>query len=180
MYTYMVVDFLVPASFSYDTDGICHGMRLSTGFNICWVPKFTTLYVWHALLPVNGHVWFQISLLTVGESREWIHQVQSTTRRLQPPSASLILWRKPRNPSSIAACALDPGVDATAAARPELLHGNSPSALNARVPAIQRSNARSHRTVDNSFITARSEYCSFFTTYQRGSTLRKHTGMACR
>ena len=38
----------------------------------------------------------------------------STTWHLQPPSASLVLWRKPRNPPSVAACALDPGVDATA------------------------------------------------------------------
>src|SRR6185437_9798223 len=82
----------------------------------------------------------------------------STTWRLQPPSASLVLWRKPRNPPSVAACVLDPGVDATAAARPELLHGNSPSTLDARVPAIQRPSARSHRTVDNSLITSRIEY----------------------
>ena len=61
----------------------------------------------------------------------------STTWRLQPPSACLVLWRKPRNPPSVAACALDPGMDATAVARPELLHGNSPSTLNARVPAIK-------------------------------------------
>src|SRR6185437_2019790 len=100
----------------------------------------------------------------------------STTWRLQPPSASLVLWRKPRNPPSVAACALDPGVDATAAARserrsrlpftavhrtvhrPQHLHGSSPSTLDARVPAIQRSSARSHRTVDNSLITSRIEY----------------------
>ena len=44
----------------------------------------------------------------------------STTWRLQPPSASLVLWRKPRNPPSVAVCALDPGVDTTAAARSEL------------------------------------------------------------
>ena len=81
--------------------------------------------------------------------------------RLQPPSASLILWRKPRNPPSVAACALDPEVDATAAARPELLHGNSLSTLDARVPAIQRPNARSHLTVDNSLITGRIEYSTF-------------------
>ena len=31
----------------------------------------------------------------------------------------------------------DPGVDATAAARPELLHGNSPSTIDARVPATK-------------------------------------------
>src|SRR6185437_308655 len=49
-------------------------------------------------------------------------------------------------------------VDATAAARPELLHGNSPSTLDARVPSIQRPSARSHRTVDNSLITGRIEY----------------------
>ena len=100
----------------------------------------------------------------------------STTWRLQPPSASLVLWRKPRNPPSVAACALDPGVDATAAARSELrsrlpftavhrtvhrpqhLHGSSPSTLDARVPAIQRPSARSHRTVDNLLITGRVEY----------------------
>ena len=82
----------------------------------------------------------------------------STTWRLQPPSASLVLWRKPRNPPSVAACAIDSGVDATTAARPELLHGNSPSTLNARVPAIQRPSTRSHRTVDNSLITSRIEY----------------------
>ena len=46
--------------------------------------------------------------------------VTSTTWRLQPPSASLVLWHKPRNPPSVAACALDPGVDAIAAARSEL------------------------------------------------------------
>ena len=46
--------------------------------------------------------------------------VPPTTWRLQPSSASLVLWRKPRNPSSVAACALDPGVDATATARHEL------------------------------------------------------------
>src|SRR6185503_7070682 len=80
------------------------------------------------------------------------------TWRLQPPSASLVLWRKPRNPPSVAACALDPGVDATAAARPELLHDNSPSTLDACVPAIQRPSARSHRTVDNSLITSKIEY----------------------
>ena len=87
--------------------------------------------------------------------------VTSTTRRLQLPSASLVLWRKPRNPPSIAACALDPGVDATAAARPELLHGNSPSTLDARVLAIQRPSARSYRTVDNSLITDKIEYSTF-------------------
>ena len=103
----------------------------------------------------------------------------STTWRLQPPSASLVLWRKPRNPPSVAACALDPGVDATAAARHELrsqlpftavhrtvhrlqhLHGSSPSTLDTRVPAIQRPSARSHRTVDNSLITSRTEYSTF-------------------
>ena len=81
--------------------------------------------------------------------------VTSTTWRLQPPSASLVLWRKPRNPPSVAACALDPGVDATAAARSELrsrlpftavhrtvhraqhLHGSSPSTLDARIPATK-------------------------------------------
>src|SRR6185295_929794 len=82
----------------------------------------------------------------------------STTWRLQPPSASLVLWRKPRNMPSVAACVLDPGVDAIAAARPELLHGNSPSTLDARVPAIQRPSAQSHCTVDNSLITSRIEY----------------------
>ena len=82
----------------------------------------------------------------------------STTWRLQPSSASLVLWRKPRNPPSVAACTLNPGVDATAAARPELLHGSSPSTLHARVPAIQKPSARSHRTVDNSLITGRIEY----------------------
>ena len=88
----------------------------------------------------------------------------------------MILWRKPRNPPSIAACALDPGVDATAAARsklrsrlpftavnrmvhrPQHLHDSSPSTLDARVPAIQRPSARSHRTVDNSLITGRIHY----------------------
>src|SRR6185503_3193811 len=85
----------------------------------------------------------------------------STTWRLQPPSACLALWRKPRNPPSVAACALDPGMDATAATRPELLHGNSPSTLDARVPAIQRPSARSHHTVDNSLITGRIEYSTF-------------------
>src|SRR6185295_1445168 len=103
----------------------------------------------------------------------------STTWRLQPPSACLDLWRKPRNPPSVAACALDPGVNATAAARSELrsrlpftavhrtvhrsqnLHGSSPSTLDARVPAIQRLSARSHRTVDNSLITSRIEYSTF-------------------
>src|SRR6185312_7261036 len=103
----------------------------------------------------------------------------STTWRLQPPFASLALWRKPRNPPSVAACALDLGVDATAVARSELrsrlpfttvhrmvhrpqhLHGSSPSTLDARVPAIQRPSARSHRTVDNSLITSRIEYSTF-------------------
>ena len=47
------------------------------------------------------------------------------------------MWRKPRNPPSIAAYALDPGVDVTAAARPELLHDNSPSTLDARIPATK-------------------------------------------
>src|SRR6185437_4233941 len=87
----------------------------------------------------------------------------STTWCLQPPSASLVLWRKPRNPPSLSACVLDPGVDATAAARPELLHGNSPSTLDTRVPAIQRPSARSHRTVDNSLITDMIEYSTFLT-----------------
>ena len=59
-----------------------------------------------------------------------------------------------KNPPSTDACALDPGVDATAAAQPELrsrlpftadhrtvhrpqhLHGSSPSTLDSRVPAI--------------------------------------------
>src|SRR6185503_17009044 len=103
----------------------------------------------------------------------------STTWRLQPPSVSLVLWRKPRNTSSVAACALDPGVDATAAARHELrsrlpfatvhrtvhrpqhLHGISPSTLDACVPTIQRPSARSHHTVDNSLITSRIEYSTF-------------------
>src|SRR6185369_10083347 len=103
----------------------------------------------------------------------------STTWRLQPPSVSLVLWRKPRNPPSITACALDPGVDATATARsefgsrlpftavhrmvhrPQHLHGSSPSTLDACVPAIQRPSARSHRTVDNSLITSRIEYSTF-------------------
>src|SRR6185437_2352531 len=103
----------------------------------------------------------------------------STTWRLQPPSASLVLWRKPRNSPSVAACTLNPGVDAIAAARSELrfrlpftavhrtvhrpqpLHGSSPSTLDARVPAIQRPSVRSHRTVDNSLITSRIEYSTF-------------------
>src|SRR6185295_1760117 len=89
----------------------------------------------------------------------------STTWRLQPPSACLVLWRKPKNPPSVAACALDLGMDATAAAGPELLHGNSPSTLDARVPAIQRPSARSHRTVDNSLITGSIEYSTFLTTW---------------
>ena len=102
--------------------------------------------------------------------------VTSTTWRLQPPSASLVLWRKPRNPPSVAAFAIDPVVDATVATRHELrswlpftavhctvhrpqhLHGSSPSTLDARVPAIQRPSARSHRTVDNSLITDMIEY----------------------
>src|SRR6185437_10738701 len=92
----------------------------------------------------------------------------STTWRLQPPSASLVLWRKPRNSPSVAACALDPGVDATATARTELLHGNSPSTLDARVPAIQRPSARSHRTVDNSLITSRIEYSTFLISFHGG------------
>src|SRR6185295_2883856 len=46
--------------------------------------------------------------------------VTSTTWRLQPPFASLVLWRNPRNPPSVAACALDPGVDAAAVAQSEL------------------------------------------------------------
>src|SRR6185369_4058761 len=101
------------------------------------------------------------------------------TWHLQPPSASLVLWRKPRNPPSVAACALDLGVDATAAARHELrsrlpftaihrtvhwpqhLHDSSPSTLDARVPAIQRPSTRSHRMVDNSLITSRIEYSTF-------------------
>ena len=33
--------------------------------------------------------------------------------------------------------------------------------LDARVPAIQRPSARSHRTVDNSLITGRIEYSTF-------------------
>src|SRR6185369_747774 len=61
----------------------------------------------------------------------------STTWRLQPPSVSLVLWRKPRNPPSVVTCALDPGVDVTAAAWSELLHGSSPSTLDARVPATK-------------------------------------------
>ena len=100
--------------------------------------------------------------------------------RDRPPCLQdLVLWRKPRNPPSIATCALDPGVDATAAAqselrsrlpftvvhrtvhRPQHLHGISPSTLDARVPAIQRPSARSYRTVDNSLITSRIEYSTF-------------------
>src|SRR6185436_11613063 len=75
----------------------------------------------------------------------------------------LVLWRKPRNPPSTGACALDPGVDATAAARLELrsrlpftavhrtvhrpqhLHGSSPSTLDARVPAT-KNQAHDHTT----------------------------------
>src|SRR6185312_1135163 len=120
----------------------------------------------------------------------------STTRRLQPPSASLVLWRKPRNPPSVAACALDPVVDATAAARSELrsrlpftavyrtvhwpqhLHGSSPSTLDARVPAIQRPSARLHRTVDNSLITSRIEYSIFLTSYLKVSFI--HNGESYR
>ena len=93
--------------------------------------------------------------------------VTSTTWCLQPPSASLVLWRKPRNPPSVVACILDPGVDATAAARPELLHGNSLSTLDAHVPAIQRPSARSQRTVDNSLITSRIEYSTFLNPSHR-------------
>ena len=63
--------------------------------------------------------------------------VTSTTWRFQPPSASLVLWRKPRNPPSIAACALDPGVDATAAAR---------SKLRSRLPFTARSIGHSTST----------------------------------
>src|SRR6185503_11724619 len=85
----------------------------------------------------------------------------SMTWRLQPPSAALVLWRKPRNPPSVAACTFDSGVDTTAAARPELLHGSSPSTLDARVPAIQRPNKRSYLTVDNPLITGRIEYSTF-------------------
>ena len=94
----------------------------------------------------------------------------------------LVLCHKPRNPPSTGACALDPGVDATTAARSELrsrlpftavhrtvhrpqhLHGSSPSTLDARVPATQRPSARSHRTVDNSLITNRIEYSTFLNT----------------
>src|SRR6185503_13543990 len=71
----------------------------------------------------------------------------STTWRLQPPSASLVLWRKPRNPPSVGACALDPGVDAAAAARPE---------LRSQLPFTAV-----HRTVHNSLITTRREYSTF-------------------
>ena len=71
------------------------------------------------------------------------------------------MWRKSRNSPSVAACALDPGVNATAVARPELLHSNSLSTLDARVPAIQRPSERSHRTVDNSLITSKIEYSTF-------------------
>ena len=42
--------------------------------------------------------------------------------------------------------------------RPQYLHGSSPSAVDARVPAIQRPSAGSHRTVDNSLIISRIEY----------------------
>ena len=76
-------------------------------------------------------------------------------------------------------------MDATAAARPELrsrlpftavhrtvhrpqhFHGSSPSTLDARVPAIQRPSAQSHRTIDNSLITSRIEY-------SRSSSYRLH------
>ena len=44
---------------------------------------------------------------------------------------------------------------------PVYLHGSSLSTLDARVPAIQRPSARSHRTVDNSLITSRIEYSTF-------------------
>ena len=95
----------------------------------------------------------------------------------------IFLWRTPRNPSSIASCTLDPGVDTTATARHELrsrlpftavhrmvhrpqhLHGSSPSTLDTRVPAIQRPSARSHRTVDNTLITSRIEYSTFLSRY---------------
>src|SRR6185436_10577845 len=70
---------------------------------------------------------------------------------------------KTKNPSSVVACALDPGVDATAAARPELrsrlpftavhhtvhrpqhLHGSSPSTLDTCVPAT-KDQAHDHTT----------------------------------
>src|SRR6185369_7973299 len=79
-------------------------------------------------------------------------------------------FSKPRNPPSVVACALDPGVDATAAARPELrsrlpftavhrtvhrpqhIHGSSPSTLDARVPAT-KNQAHDHTarlTIDSS------------------------------
>ena len=82
----------------------------------------------------------------------------------------LVLWRKPKDPPSVGACALDPGVDATAAALHRCPpHGPSATAspqqlsVDTRRPCTcnQRPSTRSHRTVDNSLITARSEYCSF-------------------
>src|SRR6185503_2805079 len=45
--------------------------------------------------------------------------------------------------------------------RPQHLHGSSPSTLDARVPAIQKPSARSHRMVDNSLITGSIEYSTF-------------------
>jgi len=80
--------------------------------------------------------------------RPCLHDLASST-------AVRLLWRKPRNLHSVGACALDPGVDATAAARPEFLsrlpftavhrtvhrpqhlHGSSSSTLHARVPATK-------------------------------------------
>ena len=128
----------------------------------------------------------------------------STTWRLQPPSACLVLWRKLRNPPSIVACTLDPGVDATASARQELWsrlpftaihrclrprsrsgrHSCRPARAPSRLPFTavhrmvhrprqlsvdtrrpcscnQRPSTRSHRTVDNSLITARRRYSTF-------------------
>ena len=51
--------------------------------------------------------------------------------------------------------------------QPQHLHGSSPSTLDARVPAIQRPSARSHRTVDNSLITSRIEYSTFLIKWQQ-------------
>ena len=103
----------------------------------------------------------------------------STTWHLQPPSASLVLWRKLRNPPSTGACVprSRSGRHICRPARAPVpaalhrcpLHGPSATApprqlyVDTRRPCTcnQRPSTRSHRTVDNSLITARSEYCSF-------------------
>ena len=81
----------------------------------------------------------------------------SKTWRLQPPSANLVLWRKPRNPPSVAACALDSGVDATAATRLELRSRLPFTAIHRTVHRPQHLHDSSPSTLDTCVLTTKDQ-----------------------